>query len=97
MERRFYPPWLLVARMLGTAALLGAVVTLARQAVGPPWLGFALISAFFFLRVGAEWTLALRYPDAEGRHRRSAILNTFITIAVTAFWFYLRKRGIKLG
>jgi hypothetical protein len=96
-ERRFYPPWLLILRMLGTATLLGAVVTLARKSVGPPWLGFVLIGAFFVLRLTAEWTLALRYPDPEGRHKRSAILNTFITIAVTAFWFYLQKRGIKLG
>ena len=69
-ERRFYPPWLLVMRMLGTATLLGAVVTLARKNVGPPWLGFVLIGAFFVLRLTAEWTLAVRYP-AEGSQELS--------------------------
>jgi hypothetical protein len=49
---------------------------------------------FLLLRVGSEWMLALRYPDAEGRYRRSAIINTLIAAAVTVFWFYLRKRGL---
>ena len=45
------------------------------------------------LRVGSEWALALLYPDAEGRNRRSAILNTLIAAAVVAFWFYMRRRS----
>ncbi|HYH97819.1 hypothetical protein [Hyalangium sp.] len=90
---RTYPPWLLVSRMLGTVALVGALATALKPGVAPPWAGPALILAFFVLRLGSEWTLALRYPDEEGRHKRSAILNTLIAVAVTAFWFYMRRRG----
>jgi hypothetical protein len=79
--------------MLGTAALVGALAVALQRGVGPRWLGPALIIAFLVLRLGSEWTLAVLYPDEEGRHRRSAILNTLIAVAVTAFWFYLRARG----
>jgi hypothetical protein len=78
--------------MLGTAALVGALAVTLKPGVAPPSLGPALIIAFLVLRLGSEWTLALRYPDAEGRHRRSAILNTMIAVGVTAFWFYIRGR-----
>jgi hypothetical protein len=91
---RNYPPWLLAARLLGTAALLGAILVTFQPGNVDPRLGPLFIGAFFVLRVGSEWMLALRYPDAGGRHRRSAILNTLIAVGVTAFWFYLRERGM---
>jgi hypothetical protein len=91
---RNYPPWLLGARLLGTAALIsGLLITVQRGVAAPLWLGGALIGAFLLLRVGSEWALALLYPDAEGRNRRSAILNTLIAAAVVAFWFYMRRRS----
>ncbi len=88
---RNYPPWLLGARLLGTAALLGGLLVTMRPGMAPLWVGTALIGVFLLLRVGSEWALALLYPDAEGRHRRSAILNTVIAVAVVAFWFYMRR------
>jgi ascorbate-specific PTS system EIIC-type component UlaA len=92
---RSVPPWLLLARLLGTVALIGSLAAIARPAAVPSWAGLALILGFFVLRVGSEWLLAFLRPDEEGRHRRSAILNTLIAVAVTAFWFYLRKRGLS--
>ncbi|WP_224240067.1 hypothetical protein [Hyalangium gracile] len=91
---RSYPPWLIVSRMLGTAALIGALAVTLKPGVAPPLLGPIFIFAFLVLRLGSEWTLAIRYPDEEGRHRRSAILNTVIALVVTAFWFYARSRGL---
>lgn len=90
---RNYPPWLLGARLLGTAALISGLLVTVQRGVAPLWLGAALIGAFLLLRVGSEWALALLYPDAEGRNRRSAILNTLIAAAVVAFWFYMRGRS----
>jgi hypothetical protein len=90
---RAYPPWLIVARLTGTAALFLAIAAVLRPDIVPARYGPALVGAFLVLRVGSEWMLALRYPDAEGRHRRSAIINTVIAVAVTAFWFYVRGRG----
>ena len=95
VTNRSVPPWLLLARLLGTMALIGSLVAIARPDAVPSWAGLALILGFLVLRVGSEWLLALRRPDEEGRHRRSAILNTLIAVAVTAFWFYLRKRGLS--
>jgi hypothetical protein len=92
---RTYPPWLLGARLLGTAALVGGLFVTLQRTGAPGWLGPALIGAFLLLRVGSEWALALLHPDAEGRHRRSAILNTLIAAAVVAFWFYIRRRGLS--
>jgi len=89
---RNYPPWLLGARLLGTAALISGLVVTMQRGVAPLWVGAALIGAFLLLRVGSEWALALLYPDTEGRNRRSAILNTLIAAAVVAFWFYMRGR-----
>jgi hypothetical protein len=91
---RNYPPWLLGARLLGTAALIGGLLVTVQRGVAPPWIGTALIGAFLLLRVGSEWALALLYPDAEGRNRRSALLNTAIAVAVVGFWFYMRRRGM---
>ncbi len=91
-QQRFYPPWLMVSRMLGTAALVGALAVTLRPGLAPRWTGPAFILAFLVLRLGSEWTLAILYRDPEGRHRRSAILNTLIAVAVTAFWFYIRRR-----
>lgn len=96
MTNRSVPAWLIIARLLGTSALLGSLAVLARPNLAPSWAGLAFILAFFVLRVGSEWTLAILRPDEEGRHRRSAILNTLIAVAVTGFWFYLRKRGLAL-
>jgi hypothetical protein len=79
---------------MGTIALLGAIAAIVQPKVVDPRLGLPFIAVFVILRLGSEWTLALRYPDAEGRYRRSAILNTLIVVAVTAFWFFLRKRGL---
>lgn len=90
---RNYPPWLLGARLLGTAALISGLLITVQWGVAPLWLGAALIGAFLVLRVGSEWAVALLYPDAEGRNRRSAILNTLIAAAVVAFWFYMRRRS----
>jgi hypothetical protein len=94
VTNRSYPPWLIVSRMLGTAALVGALAVTLKPGVAPASLGPVLILAFLVLRLGSEWALAILYPDPEGRHRRSAILNTLIAVAVTAFWFYIRKRGM---
>lgn len=94
MDKRMYPPWLLGARLLGTAALIGGLFVTVRRGAGPEWLGPALIGAFLLLRVGSEWALALLYPDAEGRNRRAAVLNTLIAAAVVGFWFYMRTRGL---
>ncbi|MDY7226138.1 hypothetical protein [Hyalangium rubrum] len=94
MTPRSFPPWLLVARLLGTVALIGALAVALQPGILPPWLGPVFLGVFLVLRVGSEWLMALRYPDPEGRHRRSAILNTLIAIGVVAFWFYLRKRGL---
>jgi hypothetical protein len=80
--------------MLGTVALVGALAVNLKPGVAPPILGPVLILAFLVLRLGSEWTLAILYPDPEGRHRRSAILNTLIAVAVTVFWFYIRKRVV---
>jgi hypothetical protein len=91
---RNYPSWLLIARLLGTIALLGALAAALQPKAIDPRLGPVFIVAFLVLRVGSEWMLALRAPDTEGRYRRSAILNTLIAVAVVAFWFYLRKRGL---
>ncbi len=90
---RSYPPWLVISRMLGTVALIGALAVTLKPGVASPALGPVFIVAFLVLRLGSEWALALLYPDEEGRHRRSAILNTLIAVAVTAFWFYIRQRG----
>ncbi len=62
-----------------------------QRGVAPLWVGTALIGVFLLLRVGSEWALALLYPDAEGRHRRSAILNTVIAVVVVALWFYMQR------
>ena len=94
MTNRSYPSWLILCRILGTVALVGALAVALKPGVAPRALGPVFILAFFVLRLGSEWALALLYPDAEGRHRRSAILNTLIAVAVTVFWFYLRKRGL---
>jgi hypothetical protein len=94
VEKRLYPPWLLGARLLGTAALISGLLVTVQRGMAPPWVGAALIGAFLLLRVGSEWALAVLYPDAEGRNRRSAILNTVIAVAVVAFWFYMRRRGL---
>jgi hypothetical protein len=91
-EQRSYPAWLIIARMLGTAALVGALAVTLKPGIAPRSLGPILIVAFLVLRLGSEWTLAILRPDPEGRHRRSAILNTLIAVAVTAFWFYIRTR-----
>jgi hypothetical protein len=91
---RNYPPWLLGARLLGTAALIGGLLVTVQRGVAPLWVGPVLIGVFLLLRVGSEWALALLYPDAEGRSRRSAILNTAIAVAVVGFWFYMRRRGL---
>jgi hypothetical protein len=91
---RTYPPWLIVARLLGTAALVAALAMTLQRGNVDPRLGPVFIGAFLVLRVGSEWLLALRYPDPEGRHRRSAILNTLIAVGVVAFWFYIQKRGM---
>jgi hypothetical protein len=88
---RNYPPWLLGARLLGTAALIGGLLVTVQRGVAPLWIGTALIGLFLLLRVGSEWALALLYPDPEGRHRRSAILNTAIAVAVVSLWFYMRR------
>jgi hypothetical protein len=94
VTNRIYPPWLVISRMMGTVALVGALAVTLKPGVAPPSLGPVLILAFLVLRLGSEWTLALLYPDPEGRHRRSAILNTLIAVAGTAFWFYIRKRVV---
>jgi hypothetical protein len=91
---RNYPSWLIIARLLGTIALLVAIAAALQPKVIDPRLGPIFIVVFLVLRVGSEWMLALRYPDAEGRYRRSAIINTLIAVAVTVFWFYLRRRGL---
>ncbi|MBN1205290.1 MAG: hypothetical protein JXB05_10230 [Myxococcaceae bacterium] len=96
MTTRSVPPWLLLTRLLGTVALIGSLAAIARPSAVPSWAGPALILGFLVLRVGSEWLLALLRPDEEGRHRRAAILNTVIALAVTAFWFYLRGRGLSL-
>ena len=90
---RTYPPWILGARLLGTVALISGLLITVQRGIAPLWLGAALMGAFLLLRVGSEWALALLYPDAEGRNRRSAILNTLIAAAVVAFWFYMRRRS----
>ncbi len=90
---RTYPSWIIAARLLGTIALLGAIGAVLQPRAIDPRLGPVFIVGFLVLRVGSEWLLALRYPDAEGRYRRSAILNTVIAVAVVAFWFLLRRRG----
>lgn len=92
MTNRIYPPWLVICRMLGTTALLGALAVTLKPGIAPRSLGPIFIIAFLVLRLGSEWTLAIVHPDSEGRHKRSAILNTLIAVAVTAFWFYIRKR-----
>ncbi len=91
---RTYPPWILIARLLGTASLVGALAVALSPRSMDPRLGFVFLSVFIVLRVGSEWWLALRYPDTEGRQRRSAILNTLIAAGVVAFWFYVRRRGL---
>ncbi len=91
---RNYPPWLLAARLLGTIALIGAIAAAIQPRVVDPRLGPLFIVAFLVLRVGTEWLLALRFPDPEGRYRRSAIMNTVIAAAVVAFWVMLRQRGL---
>lgn len=84
----------MISRLMGTVALVGALAVTLKPGVAPRSLGPVLILAFLVLRLGSEWLLALLYPDPEGRHRRSAILNTLIAVAVTAFWFYIRKRVV---
>ncbi len=84
----------MISRLMGTVALVGALAVTLKPGVAPRSLGPVFILAFLVLRLGSEWMLAILYPDAEGRHRRSAILNTLIAIAVTAFWFYIRHRGL---
>ncbi len=91
---RTYPPWIIGARLLGTIALLGAIAAAIQPRVVDPRLGPVFIIAFLALRLGSEWLLALRYPDPEGRYRRSAILNTVIAVAVVGCWFVLRQRGL---
>ncbi|HLL03104.1 MAG TPA: hypothetical protein VK539_21160 [Myxococcaceae bacterium] len=93
MTRPSYPPWILAARLLGTVSLLGAIAAVVQPRAVDPRFGPICIVTFLVLRVGSEWLLALRTPDEEGRYRRSAILNTVIAVAVTAFWFVLRRRG----
>lgn len=84
----------MISRLMGTVALVGALAVTLKPGVAPRSLGPIFIVAFLVLRLGSEWMLAILYPDAEGRHRRSAILNTLIAVAVTAFWFYIRKRVV---
>lgn len=94
MTQRSYPPWLLVTRLLGTVALIGALAVALQPGTLPSWLGPVFLGVFLVLRVGSEWFLALRYTDPEGRYRRSAIMNTLIAVGVVLFWFYLRQRGL---
>ncbi|MDC0711389.1 hypothetical protein POL68_23160 [Stigmatella sp. ncwal1] len=91
---RNFPPWLIGARVLGTAALVGALALSLQPGLGKPWLGAVLIGVFLVLRLGGEWFLALRFPDPSGRNRRAALLSSVLALGVVAFWFYVRSRGM---
>jgi hypothetical protein len=78
---------------MGTVLLIAAVAVAMKRPVGPPWLGPVLIGLFFIVRVGSEWSYALREPEASGTRRRSAMLSTLLALGLTAFWVYLWMYG----
>jgi len=90
---RRFPPWLLGARLVGTVLLLAALVVTMKRSPGSQWLAPVLMGLFLLVRLGSEWSYALREPEARAARRRSAIVSTLMALGLTGFWVYVWVYG----
>jgi hypothetical protein len=90
---RRFPPWLLGARLVGTVLLIAALVVTMKRPEGAQWLAPLLMGLFFVVRVGSEWSYALRDPEARAARRRQAIVSTLTALGLTGFWVYVWLYG----
>ncbi|XXF78576.1 hypothetical protein P2318_02115 [Myxococcaceae bacterium GXIMD 01537] len=86
MQRARPPLRLVVFLVVGNLAFIASWVVVLWKPAGWLWLSLALLLVFLVLRVGGMWWQVRRYPDEEGRMRRSAILTTILAVAAVALW-----------